>query len=57
MLDTETARSQVLRFAELYPTPNVRRAVAAAEAGRVTWAQVHALFARSLGDALAAVQS
>jgi hypothetical protein len=57
MIDTPTARAECLRFAELYPGPNVTRAIAAAEAGQVTWQQVHGLFARSLGSALAQVQA
>lgn len=55
MLDTDTARRECLRFAELYPTPNVAQAIAYAEAGRVTWQQIHGLFARSLGRAIAQV--
>lgn len=46
-------REEVALFAATYPTPNVRRAVALAEAGDVTYEQIHGLFTRSLGSALA----
>jgi hypothetical protein len=38
-------------FARAYPTPNVRRAVALCESGRLAWVDVAALFARSYGSA------
>lgn len=48
-------RSEVLAFAQQFPTANVRRAVALCEAGTLTWEQVHTLFTRSLGSALSEV--
>lgn len=48
-------RTEVLKFAQQFPTANVRRAVALCEAGTLTWEQVHGLFTRSLGSALAEV--
>jgi hypothetical protein len=38
-------------FARVYPTPNVRRAIALCESGRIQWVDVAALFARSYGTA------
>lgn len=40
-------KQQVAEFAATYPTPNVRRAVEAAEAGLITWQQVYDLFKRA----------
>lgn len=40
-------------FAQIYPTPNVLRAVALAEAGTLTWAQVLRLFQEALEAGLA----
>lgn len=48
-------RTEAIEFAATYPTPNVRRAVEAAEAGLVTWEQVYNLFKRSLVMAVATV--
>lgn len=49
-----TARTEVLAFAVQFPTPNVLRAVAYAEAGTLTWEQVRTLAAGALTKALAA---
>jgi hypothetical protein len=40
-------------FAVTYPTPNVLRAIALCESGRLAWVDVAALFARSYGAAAA----
>jgi hypothetical protein len=55
MFDSNTIRQQVLEFAAAYPTPNVRRAVELAEAGRITWEQVYNLFKTAMGAALTEV--
>jgi hypothetical protein len=48
-------RQQVLDFAAQFPTPNVKAAVAYAEAGTITWEAVHGLFHISLAKGLAEV--
>jgi hypothetical protein len=48
-------RTECLKFAEQFPTANVRAAIAHAESGRLTWEQIHGLFTRSLGAALTEV--
>jgi hypothetical protein len=40
-------------FAREFPTPSVQRAIALCEAGTLGWAEVHELFERTLGHALA----
>jgi hypothetical protein len=52
-LTTTQAEADVRAFAQQFPTPNTLRALALCESGRITWEQVAALFARSLGAALA----
>lgn len=42
-------------FAAKWDSPAVREAIAYAEAGRLSWVDIAALFARSYGTALAAV--
>jgi hypothetical protein len=42
-------------FAAKWPTPNVRQAIDLCEAGRLSWVDVAALFARSFGKAEAEV--
>jgi len=54
MSATET---QVREFAREFPTPNVRRAIALAEAGTLTWNQVYGIFADSLATGLAEVSA
>lgn len=49
------ARTLALAFAAKYQTPNVRLAVQYAEAGELEWSAIAALFARSYGEAVAAV--
>lgn len=48
-------REQIAALAATYPTPNVRRAVALAQAGTITWEQVYDLFRKSMAAALAEV--
>jgi len=50
-----TMESEVREFAREFPTPNVLRAVALAESGTLTWAQVHGVFRASLARGLAEV--
>lgn len=47
--------SQVREFAAEFNTPNVRRALALCESGRLTWEQVAKLFAASLREGFEAV--
>lgn len=55
---TEATDEWVARnFAREFDTPNVRRAIAAAEAGKVTWGQVVDLFTKSLRKSLDTVQA
>lgn len=54
-VSTPTIQAEVREFAREFPTPNVLRAVALCESGRLEWAEVHELFRRSLGAGLAAV--
>ena len=49
------AETEVREFAREFPTPNVLRAVALCESGRLTWTQVHELFRASLAHGLATV--
>lgn len=51
-----TPEQFVRAFAAEYPTPNVLRALAYCESGRLEWAQVSALFGRSLAAGVAAVR-
>ncbi len=55
MFDSIAVREQVLEFAATWPTPNVRRAVELAEAGRLSWEQVAGLFKLALVTAIAEV--
>ena len=55
MTTTPTLEQDCRAFAALYPTPNVLAGIAYAEAGRITWGQLHGLCTKSLGDAIAAV--
>ena len=48
-------RQQVSEFAATFPTPNVRRAVALAAAGTITWEQVYDLFKTAMVQGVAAV--
>lgn len=48
--------AEVREMAREFPTPNVRRAVALAEAGRLTWPAVYGLFREALAEGLAAVR-
>jgi hypothetical protein len=50
-----TAETECREFAREFPTPNVERAIALCEAGRLSWTEVHELFRRSLGHALTEV--
>lgn len=50
-MSTFEIRTQVTEFAATYPTPNVRRAVDAAQAGLITWEQVYNLFAAAMAAA------
>lgn len=50
-----SVESEVREFAREFPTPNVQRAVALCESGRLDWAEVHELLRRSLGHALTEV--
>ena len=52
-----TAHADCLAFAERYPTPNVLRGVALAEAGRITWEQLQAVCAGALQAGLDAVSA
>lgn len=47
-----TAESEARDFAAQFNTPNVRAAIAYAEAGTVTWEQIRDLFAKSLTTGL-----
>lgn len=51
-----TAEYQCREFAAQYPTPNVLRALAYAESGRLTWDQIAQLFRDSLAVGVAAVR-
>lgn len=53
MVDFEAEAREVARE---FPTPNVRRAIALAEAGQLTWRQVHDLLREALAEGLAAVR-
>ena len=58
MADREAeARELALNFAAAWPTPNVRQAVAYAEAGVLAWSEVAALSGRGFGLARQAVAS
>jgi hypothetical protein len=46
------AEQDVRTFAAQFPTPQVQRALALCESGRLTWDDVADLFRRSLGSAL-----
>lgn len=50
-----TLETEVREFAREFPTPNVLRAVALCESGRLDWAQVAELFRTSLAKGLEAV--
>jgi hypothetical protein len=47
------AEADVRAFAEQFPTPNVKAALAHCESGRLAWEKVASLFARSLSAGLA----
>jgi hypothetical protein len=55
MASTSTLEAEVREFAREFPTPNVQRAVALCEAGRLDWADVHKLFQGSLANAVETV--
>ena len=44
--------AEVREFAREFPTPNVQRAVALCESGRLSWTEVHEIFRRSLAHGL-----
>jgi hypothetical protein len=46
------AEQDVRLFAAEFPTPQVQRALALCESGRLAWGDVAELFRRSLGSAL-----
>ena len=52
-MTTTTVEAEVREFATQFPTPNVLRAVALCESGRITWGQVHDLCGVALRKALA----
>lgn len=45
----------VRRFADEYPTPNVKRMVRYAESGTITWTQAYELACKSLATGLASI--
>lgn len=47
------AETLARQFADTYPTPNVKRAIALCEAGTLRWVDVAALFAKSFAKASA----
>jgi hypothetical protein len=47
--------ADVRDFAASFPTPNVLRGVALAEAGTITWAQLHEVCRGALAQGLATV--
>lgn len=53
---TASCEAEVREFAREFPTPNVRQAVALCESGRLSWAEVHEIFRRSLAVGLSAVR-
>lgn len=44
-------------FAREFPTPNVKRAIALCESGKLDWITVHELFRQSLNAGMKEVQS
>lgn len=48
--------AEVREFVREFPTPNALLAVEHAEAGRLTWEQVHGLFAKALRAGLEEVR-
>jgi hypothetical protein len=49
---TTSVEAEVREFAAQFPTPNVLRAIALCESGRLTWAQVHPICVEALTKAL-----
>jgi hypothetical protein len=54
-LMASTSETLARQFAAEYPTPNVQRAIALAEAGTVTWDEIAEIFRASLAKGLAEV--
>lgn len=54
---TTQAEAECREFAREFPTPNVQRAIALCESGRLSWADVAELFRRSLAKGLTEVAS
>jgi hypothetical protein len=52
--NVSAAESDVRAFAQQFPTPNVKAALAYCVSGRLTWEQVADLFAKSLAAGMAA---
>lgn len=52
---TASQREELALFLATYPTPNVRRAFALADAGAITWSQLYKLSQDALAVALAEV--
>lgn len=50
-----TIESQCREFAAQFPTPNVQRAIALCESGRISWEDAYGVFTASLSDGLKAV--
>lgn len=54
VLSATQAELDCRAFAQQFPTPNVRAAIAHCESGRLAWEQVANLFAKSLAAGVAA---
>ncbi len=50
-----STESQCREFAAQFPTPNVKRAIALCESGRISWEDAYGVFTASLKDGLRAV--
>lgn len=50
-----TFETEAREMAREFPTPNVRRAIALAEAGTLTWEQIHEVLRQALAAGVAAV--
>jgi hypothetical protein len=55
-LTIATHESEARAFAAEFPTTQVRRAIALAEVGTLTWEQIAGLFRKSLASGIAACQ-
>lgn len=53
LLTASQVETEVREFAAQFPTPNVLRAIAYCESGRLTWEQVHPICVEALAKALA----